>query len=776
VKPHGRLVVAAEVGLVGLTLAALSGMGRLLDGAWAIPLVASAIAAHLVAAVLRRVGLRLVPSATIMVLLALAAVIWTGYGDTVRYLLPTAETWRALDADLELAWEVFRDIRAPAPAEPGFLVVSSLALWFIAFIADWAAFRLWVPFEGTLPAGTLFVFASLLGSPAGRTSAIALFAGAFLGFMLLHRVAREDSTSNWVADGPVAGQRRLLAAGGSLAVIAVLAGLVLGPLLPGAGAEAMVDYRGRLDGPDSRVTISPLVDIRARLVQQRDIEVFTVRANDRSYWRLTSLEEFDGRIWRSSGSFGRADGNLPRAIEQADSVAPIEQVFSIEALAMLWLPAAYEPRTLDAGDAEIRYDEDSSTFIVDRSMEASDGLTYRVSSEAPRFDPATLAAAAAQGIPDSVRDRYLGLPDDFPGRVVDLALRLTADATSPYEQALLLQDHLRRFDYDLDVAPGHDEAALERFLFDDQRGYCEQFAGSFAAMARSIGLPARVAVGFTPGEIDLDDPSIFHVRGEHAHAWPEVYLAGAGWVAFEPTPGRGIPGGETYTRVPEQQANEPPGSRPTDDPSAPTTEAPGPTASLPDQDDLQTSPAPIPDLESPGGGSGSTDGGGGLPGALRPVARVAPFVGGALVGYLVLVPLSLLGWRFLRRRRATTADRRVRLAWIESQEGAALLGVVPSPSETIAEKARRLASRLPRATDDAEALARWMEAVEYGPTGASDDTADAAADAAARIEAAALTNVGRRIRLRRWLDPRPLFRGATAGHVRRFRRISPSPT
>src|SRR5204862_5166960 len=115
-------------------------------------------------------------------------------------------------------------------------------------------------------------------------------------------------------------------------------------------------------------------------------------------------------------------------------------------------------------------------------------------------------------------------------------------------RARALRDHLRaNYAYDLRVPPGHDVPALERFLFQTKRGYCEQFAGAFAAMARSVGLPSRVAVGFTPG--DIQAANSFRVRGKHAHAWPEVYLDGYGWVAFEPTPGRGMPGAEAYTGV-----------------------------------------------------------------------------------------------------------------------------------------------------------------------------------------------------------------------------------
>src|SRR5439155_1388220 len=119
--------------------------------------------------------------------------------------------------------------------------------------------------------------------------------------------------------------------------------------------------------------------------------------------------------------------------------------------------------------------------------------------------------------------------------------RIVAGAGTPYAKALALQNYLRtRYAYSLDVPPGHDDNAMERFLFVSRRGYCEQFAGTYAAMARAVGLPSRVAVGFTPGVLARDGK--YHVSGRYAHAWPEVYVDGYGWVAFEPTPGRGAPG------------------------------------------------------------------------------------------------------------------------------------------------------------------------------------------------------------------------------------------
>jgi transglutaminase-like putative cysteine protease len=122
---------------------------------------------------------------------------------------------------------------------------------------------------------------------------------------------------------------------------------------------------------------------------------------------------------------------------------------------------------------------------------------------------------------------------------------VTASATTPYDKAIALKNWFRaNFEYSLTVERGHSNDAMLNFL-SIKKGYCEQFSGTFAAMARAIGLPTRVVVGFTPGILRSD--GLYHVAGRHAHAWDEVWFDGYGWVAFDPTPGRGAPGGEQTT-------------------------------------------------------------------------------------------------------------------------------------------------------------------------------------------------------------------------------------
>ena len=154
----------------------------------------------------------------------------------------------------------------------------------------------------------------------------------------------------------------------------------------------------------------------------------------------------------------------------------------------------------------------------------------------PSFTPDVLRAATSTAPPDPI---YLELPSDFPSSVRNTAVTVTAGAATTYDAMVAMQNWFRtQFTYSLDVPQGHGNNAIEAFL--RQRiGYCEQFAGTFAAMARSIGVPARVAVGFTQGVQQADGS--FSVLGKNAHAWPEVWFDGLGWVAFEPTPGAGRP-------------------------------------------------------------------------------------------------------------------------------------------------------------------------------------------------------------------------------------------
>ena len=765
--------MAAEAGLLAVTLAAVLGMGRLFDGGgWLGPMAVSALAAHAAASALRRRGTPLLVAAPVMALGAAVVSTWVCYWSTTRVGIPTGDTWSAMQDDLDVAWSLYQDVVAPTPAERGFVVATCLAVWLVAFIADWAAFRLWVPFEATLPAGTLFLFTAMLGTDAGRGWAVGAFATAILGFLLVHRLARQDGSSHWVADRRSAGNRSLLVAGAGLAVVAVLVGTVLGPAVPGATSPGAINVRN-IGGDDSRVTVSPLVDIRSRLVNQARTEVFRVQSPVRAYWRLTSLEEFDGRIWSSSGSFGSADGDLPESVAVDVESETFDQTVTISALEAIWLPSAYEPRALAAEGADVRYDEESATLIVDNAIESSDGLTYRVTSRSPRITPGDLRSTPDE-IPGRIRDEYLDLPEGFSTRVRDLARQVTDGAITPADQARALQDHLRTFEYTLDAQAGHSESALEDFLFVNQAGYCEQFAGSFATMARSLGIPARVAVGFTPGQLDPELEDTYIVRGENAHAWPEVFIAGAGWVAYEPTPGRGMPNAESYTGVREQQPA--PGGGGTEFPSTTTsTTTPIPSDTSDTSTDVRNPDDEIISGDDNRGDQTEEPDPAPVRYVIQPVARALPWVLAAIVAYLVLFPLLLLVRRERRRRRADTPIEHVELAWTESVEAGAIAGFEERSSDTYVERALRLGELVPGAADPALTLAARREVGMYSVEGATADDATVAWEAAGRIAVAAREQASAKDRVLRWFDPRWLLRSWRRERTAQQRRITLTP-
>ena len=128
----------------------------------------------------------------------------------------------------------------------------------------------------------------------------------------------------------------------------------------------------------------------------------------------------------------------------------------------------------------------------------------------------------------------------LPARVRDLARTVTAGATNPYDQASQIEAYLRTLTYDLKVPlVAADRDLVDAFLFDLRRGYCDYFASAFVVMARSVGLPARLAVGYASGQTVA--PGVWVVSAADAHSWPEVYFEGVGWVPFEPTPARPMP-------------------------------------------------------------------------------------------------------------------------------------------------------------------------------------------------------------------------------------------
>jgi hypothetical protein len=336
-------------------------------------------------------------------------------------------------------------------------------------------------------------------------------------------------------------------------------------------------------------------------------------------------------------------------------------------------------------------------------------------------------------VPADIAARYLELPASISRQMQREARRVVGSEQSPYKRAKALQDYFRdNFTYNIQVSPGHDANAMDQFLASKQ-GYCEQFAGTYAAMARTLGLPARVAVGFTAGTQDADGR--WHVTGKEAHAWPEVYLSGYGWVAFEPTPGRGLPGAEDYTNVAPAQA--------ADTTTVVTTPAATPPVEQPEPEP-EVGGAAAPVIEERSSNSGRL------------------IVAGALVALVLLyvagVPLAKRRRRSRRRELAVTPADRVLVAWEEATEDMAAAGFAPRPEETAVEYAHRVRKAAGPAGAPLTRLADDTTVAAWSAGGVAPEVAARAEAEASGVATELNAQATRRERVKKALDPRLLFK------------------
>jgi hypothetical protein len=269
-----------------------------------------------------------------------------------------------------------------------------------------------------------------------------------------------------------------------------------------------------------------------------------------------------------------------------------------------------------------------------------------------------------------MRRRYLQLPRTLPRRVIDQAHIAVSGATSAYDKAAALESYLRtNYTYTTHVAAvPPDQDWVDYFLFDSKQGYCDYFATAMVVMLRAEGIPARVASGFAPGELN-PDTGISIVRENHAHSWVEVFFPRFGWINFEPSAIRPLP-----ARVDEPQASPP-------------TAVPAPS-SVPDTSQL--TPQELDELLNIRDQS---------PRAVEPPFWTTP-VGIGLLGLLAILALGLIGlsviaiaWRSGMTGLAAYQRPYAQLVRLGRWSGT----LRPRTSDTPNELAERFGRQVPRA-------------------------------------------------------------------------------
>ena len=427
-------LLGAEALLMLLMVTVVITMRRLFDAWDYLPtLVTVAIASHMIAAITRRQRWPLGPSAVVSAIAMVIVLAVLVYRDSLFVLLPSFETWRLAGTDLAAAWDDFSVVKAPTPATDGFLIAGGMAIWLLALGADIAAFRLRTAVEALAPAIIIFVFTSVLGIDSHRLVSAAGVVACSILFTLMLRIAYPPEPSVPIAATRDRQPRALARVGVGISAAALAAGLVFGPVLPGVDAAPVIDWK-ELDGGGSgpRVTLSPLVDARGRLVQQSSRELFRVQADQPAYWRISGLDRFNGAVWGSDRTYSDAGGRLNDPVEAQETLV---QRFTITGLSSIWMPAAYQPLRF-SGDGII-WDEESATLVVQRGQSVDPGTRYRVTSTLAVPTPEQLRTASAV-VPIDILENYTKLPVDFSADIRLLADQLTVDANTTYDEALAL--------------------------------------------------------------------------------------------------------------------------------------------------------------------------------------------------------------------------------------------------------------------------------------------------------------------------------------------------
>ncbi|MCU1692009.1 MAG: transglutaminase domain protein [Frankiales bacterium] len=695
-----RLTLASALA-VALACSALDPLYE--DHRWAAPALGVVLLVALVGGLGRRLGL---PALVLPVVQALAVLEYVAVGyarSTLAAGLPTPSTVRALNELLLQASDDIDALAVPVPGRTPLVLVAVLAAAAVALAVDLVAAGLQRPAVAGLPLLVLLAVPSGLLPGGLGWLPFTLGAAGWLGLLL---VEGGDRVSRWgvpLRPGPSSsdgieeagstgrvGRRVGVAALGLAAFVPALVPGLDARLLPGTGPTG----DAAATGPRASITYNPITELQGQLTlpDARTLLRYTTSDTDPDYLRMTTLDVFDGSQWRSSSLVpdDDTDGGLPAPEGVAETTAsyPVRTRVEVAALEAQWLPLPPVASSVDV-PGPWRWNARSQTVFATRSNTLR-AKEWSATSTRVTPDRSTLEAAGST-VPKGLQ-AYAKAPS-VTGPVKALTRKVTSSADTPYEAAVALQRFFRNpaegFSYDEKTRnPFDNPDALAAFL-ENRQGFCEQYASAMAAMLRVLGIPARVAVGFTPGREQPDGSRV--VTTDDAHAWPEAWFAGAGWIRFEPTPvddDREIV--PTYTQ--EQDAAQPAPSAP----AATASAAPGAPAPA-GKDPGSIDPQDAEPLADPSAGSGSDSG--------LPSGRVLALL---LVLVLAAVPAALALVR--RRLRARSDD--VLAGWAQLQDDAADVGHRWRPADSPRAAALRVGEELVLPTDAREALQRLAAGAE----------------------------------------------------------------
>jgi transglutaminase-like putative cysteine protease len=636
--------------------------------------------------------------------------------DTMRFgLLPWRETVIEFNQQMVNAMDSINRFSAPLPPDShltlfaaSVIAAAGLLIHLVAVQlrqAAWAGLVLLTMY--TVPAATVHG-----GLPA------LLFIPPAVGYIVLLSAEGRTRLSRWGrrisgvshldAAEPI--EASALGQAGRRIGLSVVALAALLPALLPALPEGVIGNglagSGTGNGIGATITATdPMLDMGKNLKRGDNVTALTYTGGPSggTYLRLTALDLFDGNTWRiSPRAEGHKIGNDPISPPPGYSgdLSKVGQTkIKIEVTRNFrsqFAPVPYPVRTISL-KKNWRYDA-SALDVVSSNGQVVGGQDYTLTAYDLQPTSDELNDSISAGEPDQYTSEVPGKTDP---RIKELTSKVTAGSNgNHFQQAVMLQNWFRggEFTYSTATSSQSGMKALSAFLLDNKTGYCEQFATGMALMSRILGIPARVGIGFLPGQPGKNNQ--FVVKMHDMHAWPELYFQGVGWVRFEPTPSARVATTPSWTN-PVAPGTNTPSTAPT---TAPTT--PGGTDS---PDISKPNPHNLPadnGLAPVGGGNWFSNGGG------KAI--------GITVGIILLLGIPWLIRTLTRRRRFHRPPGRIGVEglWAEVRDTSRDLGLDWSDIATPRQLGDWLVTKVPAdAQPDAIRMARGVESLRYAGQG-----------------------------------------------------------
>lgn len=710
--------------------------GLVVDLSWFPPAAAVVALTLLFPALLRR-HLALSPFAPIGALLGWFLGLTLIFFPTTALLgfLPTPATGRAA---LELASQASTLIMtntAPVPSAPAIFFLICAGLGFVALLIDTVAITVAMPSASAL--GLILVMLPAALTTKAGVGAIGFMAAA-AGYLVVLGCCSWYAPEGKIRSGRSAPSSGMLPRALAMGAAVVLLTAALPAVIPGF-TQGSFPQGSKLNGASGVAQLDSMISLGENLREQSNEVAVTYLSNTDTpqYLRLNTLEDFTGKTWHPAPV---ADGLEPGLASLRPALPPAASLPVTETLSVISTPnlsSEWLPAPLSVTDVTGLYGPwlwNPATQTIRSTTASTVAQKYIVRSQMPKLTREVLATATWE--PRAELDpAFSALPANVPAIIGTTARKVAGNQPSPYDQAMALQDYLRSgaFTYSLDtpVQDGYDGSGMDvlaKFL-DVKSGYCIHFSAAMAVMARELGIPSRIAVGYAPGSttgrtgtVDGQVLKGFQATGRDAHAWPELYFKGLGWVPFEPTPSRGsVP---DYA-LDDTAATPLPSRAPSDAASAAATD---------------TASATPTDAAAAAGGA-------------TPATNRWPLVTGASLAVLLLLTTPAVARMLVRRRRLDQVRGLPRrqsrrkaapelLAWRELVATAVDYGYHYDPALTPARHAEKIARTMGRRNPAGLALVlSSYEQAAYGKTRAdasgSEELGSALDSLIARLQASA---------------------------------------